>query len=64
MILAREIAHLARSDAARAAAAPRPPAAPPHLYAALGLDLAYTAAVTAAIAEAERETDAAGPGPR
>jgi tetratricopeptide (TPR) repeat protein len=57
MILAREIAHVARNDAARAAALPRPPAAPPHLYAALGLDLAYTAAVIGAGAEAERETD-------
>jgi tetratricopeptide (TPR) repeat protein len=56
MILARAIAHLARSDAALAAL-PRPPAEPPHLYATLGLDLAYTAAVIGAGTEAERETD-------
>jgi tetratricopeptide (TPR) repeat protein len=60
MILAREIAHLIRNDAARAAGAPRPPAGPPHLYAALGLDLAYAAAVIGGSALAERETDALG----
>ena len=58
MLLAREIAHLTRNDAARAAGSPRPPAGPPHLYAALGLDLAYTAAVIGGNALAERETDA------
>jgi tetratricopeptide (TPR) repeat protein len=53
LILAREIAHLVRGDAAQAA----PAAGPPHLYAALGLDLAYTAAVTGFGAEVEREAD-------
>lgn len=57
LIVARELAHLARGSAGRGAGAPRPAVGPPHLFRGLGLDLAYAAAVTGHGHEIEREAD-------